>query len=525
MKRHLLTVVAIIALLAIVALPVFAQGAAEASASSASSKPVTIDLWYGAAITEAGPPPADWVGYQIIKDKLNIDLKLTALPSNESDQDVKIQAAGAANNLPDLFMVRRDAWKRLVQQGLVASVDDLYAKMPTRTAVQYDADSIAFTTINGKSYGLASPGSIIKNEGLLIRKDWLDKLGLQVPTTTDELMEVMKAFTFNDPDGNGKNDTYGFGAFIELNNYEEGLGRRFQPIYGAFGVEGTWDLNAATAGLNVRKPEMYDAMVYIKQMQDAGVIDPNWMAYKKDDFRAAWKQGKFGIMREQNAAYAATANYAPFDKNFPDGEWIVIDPPKGPTGKSSVGPYTVNYRIYAVSAKAAKEGKADAIARLLEWMSSDEGYYLLGWGVEGVNYVKDENGIPTDKGLDLGFSTPNGQTVTQLRNMVFYNSDIELYARYPKYVTAVSGKTMSALDVLRDMQSRKWTPSIGCDTLPAPNADVKRFYEQGVLEFLTGKRQLTKDNWTKWVAEFDKIGGKAWEDAGIAYAKEAGLLK
>jgi putative aldouronate transport system substrate-binding protein len=525
MKKHLLTIAAIIALLALVAVPVFAQGGSEAKATVTSTAPVTIDLWYGAAITEAGPPPADWIGYQIIKDKLNIDLKLTALPSNESDQDVKIQAAGAANNLPDLFMVRRDAWKRLVQQGLVAPVDELYAKMPTRTAVQYDADSIAFTTINGKSYGLASPGSIIKNEGLLIRKDWLDKLGLAVPTTTSELMDVMKAFTFNDPDGNGKNDTYGFGAFIELNNYEEGLGRRFQPIYGAFGVEGTWDLNTATAGLNLKKAEMYDAMVYIKQMQDEGVIDPNWMAYKKDDFRAAWKQGKFGIMREQNAAYAAKANYAPFDKNFPNGEWVIVDPPKGPNGKASVGPYTANYRIYAVSAKADKAGKSDAIARLLEWMSSDEGYYLLGWGGEGVNYTKDANGVPVDSGLELGFSTPNGQTVTQLRNMVFYNSDIELAARYPQYVCDVSGKTMSALTVLRDMQSRQWTPSIGCDTLPAPNADVKRFYEQGVLEFLTGKRQLTKDNWNAWIAEFDKIGGKAWEEAGVAFAQENNLLK
>jgi hypothetical protein len=78
-------------------------------------------------------------------------------------------------------------------------------------------------------------------------------------------------FTFNDPDGNGQADTYGYGAFIEINNY------------------------------------------------------PNWMSYNKDDFRAAWKQGRFGIMREQNAAYATEANYAPFDKNFPQGTWMVVD--------------------------------------------------------------------------------------------------------------------------------------------------------------------------------------------------------
>lgn len=524
MKKNAMTVILVMMLVALFAAPVFAQGGKDSAATAASSGPVKISLWYGAAITEAGPPPADWAALQIIKDKLNIDLELTALPSNESDQDVKIQAAGAANNLPDVFMVRRDAWLRLVQQGLVAPVDDLYAKMPIRTAAQYDEASRNFTTVNGKSYGLASPGSIIKNEGLLIRKDWLDKLGLAVPKTTDDLAKVLHAFTYNDPDGNGKNDTYGFGAFLEINNYEGGLGRRLQPILGAFGVDGTWNLTKANAGLSLRKPEMYDAMVYIKGLVDDGSIDPNWLAYKKDDFRAAWKQGKFGVMREQNAAFAAAANYAPFDKNFPDGEWIVIDPPVGPKGHSSVGPYTANYRIYAISTKAAQAGKADKIAQLLEWMSSDEGYYLLGWGTEGVNYVKDANGIPVDKDMELGFSSPAGQTVTQLRNMVFYNGDIELAARYPRYTTETSKKEMSALDVMRDMQSRKWTANIGSDTLPAPNADLKRFYEQGLAEFLTGKRVLNQSNWNNWVAEFDRLGGKAWEDAGVAFAKENNLL-
>ncbi len=505
----------------LLSLSLFAQGTKEPTG------PTTIELWYGAAVTEAGPPPSDWVGFDIIRDKLDIDLKLTALPSNESDQDVKIQAAAAANNLPDLFMVRRDVLSRLVPQGLLAPVDDLYAKMPVRTAAHYDEVSKSHARIGGKSYGLADPGSIMKNEGLLIRKDWLDNLGLAIPKTIDELWEVMRAFTFDDPDGNGRNDTWGYGAFQEINNYEAWPGRRLEPLFGAFGVEGTWNMEEANAGLNVMKPAFYDAMVFLKGIVDEGIIDPNWLSYKKDDFRAAWKQGRFGIMREQNAAYAAQSNYAPFDKNFPDGNWAIIDPPKGPAGKASIGPYTANFRIYAISAKAAKEGKADKIAALLEWMASDEGYYLLGWGVEGVNYTKDANGIPVANDLpnaDLAFSAPGGQTVTQLRNMVFYNGDIELYARYPKYTTDVSKKEMSALAVLREMQTKTWTAQVGSDTLPIPNADLKRFYEQGLSEFITGKRDLTQANWTKWLDEFKRLGGQDWNDKGVAFARENNLL-
>jgi len=489
---------------------------------------VTIELWYGAAVTEAGPPPADWKVLEHIRSTLGINLVLSALPSSETDQDVKINAAAAGNTLPDLFMVRREPFMNIVRVGVIAPVDDLYALMPVRSKLHYDADSRGFTTIKGKSYGLASPGTIAKNEGVLIRKDWLDKLNLKVPVTTEDYLEVMKAFTFNDPDGSGRADTYGYGAFIEINNFEEGIGRRFDPFFGAFGVAGTWNLSAANPGLNVRKPAYFDALVYIKRMIDEKVIDPNWSSYGKDDFRAAWKQGRFGIMREQNAAFAAENNYALFDKNFPNGEWIVIDPPKGPGGQQSVGVYTQAYRIYAISAKAMKAGKGPAIAKLLEWMSSDEGYFLLGWGERGVNYVLDSNGVPTVQGIPdptKGFTQPEMQVYTQLRNMVYYNSEIELLARYPTYKAPVSGRTMSALTVLRDMQERPWTPNIGGDALPAPNADLKRFYEQGVVEFLTGKRVLTRENWNAWLQEFDQVGGAAWEKAGLEAAEAAGYIR
>jgi len=488
-----------------------------------------VELWYGAAVTEAGPLPSNWPGYAIIQKKCGVNLKATALPSAEGDQNTKINAAAAANSLPDIFMVSSAVYEQLYKQKVIAQVDDMYKMMPKRTKNLYGPASIQFTTMADKhSYGLAQPGSVIKNEGVLIRTDWLKKVGKSVPTTTDQFLDVMKAFTEKDPDGNGKADTYGYGAYLETSATNEGLGRRFDPIFGAFGVAGTWDMSSAKkCGLNIHKPEYFDALTYVKQMVDAKVIDPNWLTYKKDDFRGAWKQGRFGIMREQNAAYASESNYTPFDKNFPNGSWQVINPPKGPKGLSSVGTYSQAYRIYCVSAKAAKAGKKKAIAKVLEWMSSDEGYYLLGWGQKDVNYVLGTDGVPTDKNLkdpSKGFSKSENQPLTQLRNMVYYNSNVELAARYPTYKTA-SGKTMSALTALREMQKCNWTYCQGQDKMTKPTTDVERFYNQGVLEFLTGKRDLTKANWNAFIKEFDANGGKAWEDSGVALAKANRYVK
>ena len=493
-----------------------------------ADNPVKISLWYDASVTEAGAPPADWVAYDIIRKKFGIDLELTMLPLNASDRDVKVNAAADGGFLPDMAVVNRGPLLNLIKKNLIMPVDDLYPLMPNRTEKMYNETSRRFATVKGKCYGFSTPGGKIqKNEGMLIRKDWLDKLGLSVPRTIDEYLDVMRAFTFRDPDGNGKSDTYGYGAFLEINNYEEGLGRRLDPIFGAFGVAGTWNMTEKDAGLNVRKPAYYDALNVVATMQSEGLIDPNWLGYKKDDFRAAWKSGRFGIMREQNSAYASESNYAPFDRKFPDGSWIVIDPPVGPDGKSAVGVYTIPYTTLVISKQAEKEGKAPLIAELLEWMVSDEGYYLFGWGEEGVNFVFNEDHIPVAEGIpdpSKSFAKSAQQPLTQLRNMVFYHSDAELVSRYPTYTTEVSHKTMSALTVLREMQQKEWVNATGSDTLPVPDTDLKQFYEHGVLDFVTGKTRLTKDNWALWLDEFDRMGGEKWEKEGVAAARDANYL-
>jgi len=118
------------------------------------------------------------------------------------------------------------------------------------------------------------------------------------------------------------------------------------------------------------------ATEFIKTLNDEGVIDPDWPTLKKDEFRAHWKQGKCGLMHENFAALANKSNYADFDANFPDGQWVVMDAPKGPDGDSAAGVTYKTARIYAVSQRAVDADKGPAIARLLEWMATD-GYMLI----------------------------------------------------------------------------------------------------------------------------------------------------
>ena len=479
-----------------------------------------IELWYCPYTSDAAPLPEDGVLIDLVEKDLGISLKAVPLPSNKEDQAEMIFEAARTNSLPDLFMVNRDVLTTLVKENYVSRVDSLYPLMPERTAQMYDDTARNSASFDGVSYGLCQSGSVDRNEGVLIRKDWLEALGLSVPVTLSDFYNVMRAFTFDDPDGDGLDNTYGFGAYIDIRAIEEGLGCRFAPFFGAFGVEGTFNASKKNPGLSIHKPEYKAALEYLHRLAVEGLIDPQWATYSKNEFRAAWKAGKFGIMREQNAAFAMEANYKDFDEKFPEGEWILINPPVGPNGKSSVGAYATGYRTYAVSRRAQELGKLPVIARLLEWMSTD-GYTTVAYGEEAVNFMLDDNGNVTIENLpdpSLAYTQKAAAPVLQLRNLVFYNSNRELESRYPTWYSK-NGKEMSAFKVLREMQRCPWTLAV---TVPGISKELKDFYEDGVRDFVSGKLNL--DTWADWLKEFDRLGGADWESRCILYAEENGLL-
>ncbi|MBN1451236.1 MAG: extracellular solute-binding protein [Anaerolineales bacterium] len=494
-------------------------------------EPVDIALWAQATVTEAGAPPDDWIAYDIIREELNINLTYVIVPTG-ADGEAKINAAAAANDLPDLFQMvsanndNRGALLRLVELGLMAPVDDLMPLMPERVKLHYnDPLAIDLVTFNGTQYGLPEPPPLPRREGFVIRKDWLDKLGLEVPVTPEELLAVAKAFTEQDPDGNGQNDTYGLGGFI----VGQGLGNRFDFIMGAYGVPGVWNFtDPANFGLIVRSEQYPEALAYFKSLVDAKVIDPDWPTLTRDDFRARWKQGLFGIMWEDFAALTNKSNYTPFDENFPDAEWIPVAAPKGPNGDAYYGVYTGRGQIFGVSQKAVDAGKAEAIARLLEWMATD-GYYLLGFGEEGKNFIIDANGNISTEGLDPveAYTAPERQPFTQMRNqLVFYNSEQEITARYPTYNT-INGRLMEPMTFLGFFQDQPWVDGRGIQVILPPDnaADFDRFYSEGILQFVLGQKELNDDTWAEYLAGLDTLGAVEYEASAKQALTDAGLLK
>ena len=235
------------------------------------------------------------------------------------------------------------------------------------------------------------------------------------------------------------------------------------------------------------------------------------------------------MMHENFAALSTKSNYKAFDENFPEGEWAVLPPPKGPNGDSSDGTVILSARIYAVSKKAMDAGKGPAIARLLEWMAGEEGYYLLGFGQKGINYNLDANGNITLEGLPdpaKAWNTAEMQPLTQLANMVYIFTPVELNARYPNH-TSKNGRTIEPLAYYKAFTEQPYTQATGSAIINPPSnaADFTRFYSENIVKFVLSQQDLNETTWAEFVAGLDSLGAKDLEASAKTTLQGAGFLK
>lgn len=148
-------------------------------------------------------------------EKLGIKMETTLLGGDAGNYDTKLRLAlTGSEELPDVFPVYGTQMiADMIESGQVKAIDDDIEKyMPERLKEIYNKYPETFypVTKDGKTYGIACAPALTEGEVMIIRQDWLDALGLKAPTNMDEFETVIKAFTEDDPDGNGAQDTYGF---------------------------------------------------------------------------------------------------------------------------------------------------------------------------------------------------------------------------------------------------------------------------------------------------------------------------
>lgn len=246
-------------------------------------------------------------------DETNSDNRWTRMLSEEYGIDVeylwtcssgeyaeKLGLALASGDLPDIIPF--SSHEQLHQAYEAGYIQDLkgvfeeYASDLLKEMYAYD-NNAGFNAVTFDGFLAAFPGitpSYDSNPILYIRKDWLDNLGLEDPKNVDDLLEIIRAFSEDDPDGNGVRDTYGLSLSGALNSSVAdiaGLG----AAYGAF--PNIWYADeAGKVHFGSIDPEMKDLLKVLNEFYVKGYVDPEFYTNSGSTVLEDITSGKIGVV-------------------------------------------------------------------------------------------------------------------------------------------------------------------------------------------------------------------------------------
>lgn len=264
-----------------------ARGVAEIA-----EEPVVTRPWESARPQNAY---TDEVHDYILKT-LNIDLQLTCVSENFTQQ---LALAIASGDIPDLILMEYRTYVEYAKEGLFADLTGLVDNYPE--LMEYvntgDQGEVCWNRmkVDGAIYGVPTRSVNTTMLTTAIRQDWLDNLNLQVPTTIDELTEVLRAFTEDDPDQNGLNDTYGLSTYGMHNIYSMSY---LSTIFGAFGATPGQEYllnDDGTVTTNVISDEYKAAVSYLHDIYAAGYMDPEVFTNSNSQAYEKFATGKMGF--------------------------------------------------------------------------------------------------------------------------------------------------------------------------------------------------------------------------------------
>lgn len=311
------------------------------------------------------------------------------------------QLAATDGTLPKVFcadiLYYPQEITQFIPEELVAEIpEDLLEKYPlTKALLENDAVAQTVKGMYDGYYFLPKPDSadptIYKAErkGMFIRTDWLEAVGMDMPTSWEELYEVCHAFTYNDPDGNGVNDTYGLTG--------DGMGtlRYFFASCGSSNrywnkdADGNWYFGAMDDG-NI------EVLEWLRKMWEDGSIDPDFGASTWETGLQKFSSNTFGVcLRNADASWindvavkyygAANPDVNPFDR---------IDVVPALAMKTGETPRMDGYTSCMVAtmfSESITEEEMDRFLSYYEYLLSDEGKYMR-MGFEGEDWERNEDG-------------------------------------------------------------------------------------------------------------------------------------
>ena len=345
--------------------------------------PITLKMF--TRVAPVNGPFKDMPVFQDYEKLSNIKVEFIETPTDGFTE--KKNLLFASNELPDA--IYRSGLSQLESirygsAGQLIPLEDLikeYAPNLNSLMDEFPEIRAAITTPEGHIYaipGIVTLGSA-RTDKRWINQSWLDALGLDMPTTTDELYDVLVAFRDGDPNGNGQADELPMTARIGM------------PIVnhmaGAFGLDSQlgYNINLVDGKVHIWSgDERYkELLMYLNKLYQEKLLDQEIFSHTEAQFLAKQGTGNTGYFFDQT------------NNNFLSiqDQYVGIAPPEGPHGDRLHSQIQSVPRDYGAFSITSVNQHPEATIRWIDYFYSDEGSTLLRFGREGEHYeLKD--GIP-----------------------------------------------------------------------------------------------------------------------------------
>lgn len=319
----------------------------------------------------------------------NVSLKGTA-SEMEVDSKQAFNLMIASKDIPDLVGGHRDDINKYGVEGAFMPLNDLIEQYAPNIKKVLDANPDikgAITASDGNIYQVPFVYEALVSEGWFIRQDWLDKLDLPVPTTVDELRDVLTAFVNEDPNGNGKKDEVGL--FTRLNTAED---NKVLSVLSLFGVSDYWHLNReGKAETGLYTPAYKEAIKNVSEWYAQGLIDKEIFTRGAQSRDILFPENNGGVLHDW---IPSSSGYNNKIKDIVPGFRLVgMLPPKDSNGDQweVASRDKLNGEGWAIS--ASNKHPVESIKYMDFWWTQ-AGRRLMTYGIEGDTYTM-VNDVPT----------------------------------------------------------------------------------------------------------------------------------
>ncbi|WP_136604437.1 ABC transporter substrate-binding protein [Paenibacillus dokdonensis] len=499
-----------------------------------------LELKLSGSFTRGKIEDGNWVQKKL-EDKFNIKIDNVKVDTFNKDQ---VQLMIASGDLPDTFaftaasMTAQDyldnGLTRTIPKDMIQKYAPRYTKMLDENPPGWEENLAPGT----KDQYLQLLGYQGHTKSLIwaptFRLDWLEKLGIKPPGdikpvgtsggkerifftekayTLEETENILKAFTLDDPDGNGKNDTYGL---LPFNN---NLSNWASTLMGAFGVASGYNLEENGKLTAAEISDKYKQFLKLMaKWNKEGLIDPEWTTI---DVNKSWDKYLLG----QTGYYPAQPAYVGMDdwtkgrapQNLvvkdPNVKLLVTAPEIGADGQQGEGSFTpVNMLgdAFYISKKVTDEQLA-RILQIFDYINFDDDAIWTLYGDIGTH--SNWEGTPEQSALKIKPEYPETEG-----NMGFYAYNFRTYdSKRASLLTSedtmkLKNDFFGRQDVLDKMQIKPFKYDLMNQTKSSElNKKYSGQLDTIVSEFrmkaITGQIDIDKE-WDKYVQSYLNNGGK-----------------